>query len=154
LEHRTDPENAKRRYEFQRSKGIRVERTADGLFYPDDGFVDPTDLLKALRCACRADLRENDPVEEIDSSDHGAVVVAAGAWSDRVRVTYRGQEVRLPPVKPVRGHLIGFDLPRGSVPVMLRRGHDYVLQRSNGFTIAGSTEEDAGFDRAINDAIC
>ena len=37
---------------------------------------------------------------------------------------------------------------------MLRRGHTYVLQRSNGFTIAGSTEEDVGFDRTIDPEIC
>ena len=37
---------------------------------------------------------------------------------------------------------------------MVRRGHTYVLQRSNGFTIVGSNEEDAGFDREVNYAIC
>lgn len=37
---------------------------------------------------------------------------------------------------------------------MLRRGHCYVLQRSNGFTIVGSTEQDIGFDRTIDPAIC
>src|SRR5882724_473031 len=34
----TEPE---RRVAFQRSAGIRVEQRPDGLFYPDDGFVDP-----------------------------------------------------------------------------------------------------------------
>jgi glycine oxidase len=37
---------------------------------------------------------------------------------------------------------------------MLRRGHDYILQRSSGFTIAGSTEEHAGFDRTVDAEVC
>jgi glycine oxidase len=60
----------------------------------------------------------------------------------------------LPQVKPIKGHLIGFDLEPGALGPMLRREHSYVLQRSNGFLIAGSTEEDVGFDRSINSTIC
>src|SRR5216684_4394405 len=41
----SDPE---RRVPFQRSAGIRVEQMPEGLFYPDDGYVDPGDLLRAL----------------------------------------------------------------------------------------------------------
>ena len=37
---------------------------------------------------------------------------------------------------------------------MLRREHTYVLQRSSGFALAGSTEEDVGFDRSIDGAVC
>ena len=37
---------------------------------------------------------------------------------------------------------------------MRRHGHTYVLQRSNGFTIAGSSEEQIGFDRNVNQAVC
>jgi glycine oxidase len=152
--HFVERETAKGRAEFQRSKGIRVDVTDRGLFYPDDGFVDPADLLRALRCICRADLREGNGVSEIEGSGYSAVVIAAGAWSQNIRVTYRGVAVTLPEVKPIKGHLIGFQLDSGSLGPMLRRGHSYVLQRSNGFTIAGSTEEDVGFDRSVNERIC
>jgi glycine oxidase len=54
----------------------------------------------------------------------------------------------------VKGHLIGFDLAPGSLGPMLRRGHDYILQRSNGFTIAGSTEEHADFNRTVDAEVC
>ena len=40
----------------------------------------------------------------------------------------------------------------GSFPQIQRRGHFYILQRTNGFTIAGSTTEVAGFDRSIDSA--
>ena len=62
--------------------------------------------------------------------------------------------MQLPGVKPIKGHLIGFDLPPGALGAMRRRGHTYVLQRANGFAIAGSTEEELGFDRAVDSGIC
>ncbi len=148
---------ARDRAKFQSSAGIRVEVTPDGLFYPDDGFVNPVDLLRALRCACEkraVRIVENRKVEEIESSDYAAVVIAAGAWSGSIRVKYRNELVALPSTTPIKGHLLGFQLEPGALGPMRRRGHTYVLQRSNGFTIAGSNEQQAGFDHAIDSAIC
>jgi glycine oxidase len=152
-----EAEPARRRAEFQAQAGVRVEQTPDGLFYPSDAFVDPTDVLRALRRALEGrgvGIAENHPVPEIESTGHRAVVIAAGAWSAQIKVQHGGKPVPLPAVKPIKGHLIGFQLAPGILGPMLRRGHSYVLQRSNGFTIAGSTEEDVGFDRQINPAIC
>src|SRR5271166_4129041 len=42
----------------------------------------------------------------------------------------------------------------GTLGRMRRRGHAYVLQRSNGFAIAGSNEENAGFDRTVDANTC
>lgn len=125
--------------------------------FPGDGFVDPTHLLRALRAACLArgvQIVERAPVRRIDSAELGALVIAAGAWSNRIHVTCDSRPVDLPAVKPIKGHLIGFDLEPGALGSMLRRGHTYLLQRSNGFLIAGSTEEDAGFDRTVDAAVC
>ncbi len=155
--HFTDPDAARRRAELQSAAGIRVELRADGLFYPDDGYVDPTSMLRALRQTCDArgvEIVEHQAIPEIESTDFPAVVIAAGAWSSRIRVTHAGRAIDLPPVEPVKGHLIGFDLPPGSLGPMLRRGHDYILQRATGFTIAGSTEEHADFDRTVDAEVC
>ncbi len=151
------PDQARARAAFQSSRGIRVEIASDGLFYPEEGFVDPTDMLRALRHACEASgvmIAENHPVSEMESTTYDAVVIAAGAWSQQVRVAFNAKTIALPPVKPIKGHLVGFDLPPESLGPMLRRGHTYVLQRSSGFTVAGSNEEDVGFDRSVNAEIC
>jgi glycine oxidase len=148
---------ARRRAEFQRSMGVSVEVIEGGLRYPEDGLVDPGEVLRALRRACQARgvaIVENHRLAEIESGDHDALVIAAGAWSDQIRVTCQGRLVSLPAVKPVKGHLIGFDLAPGSLGPMLRRGHTYILQRASGFTVVGSTELQAGFDRTVNPAIC
>jgi glycine oxidase len=152
-----EPEAARRRAEFQTRAGVLVELTPNGLFYPQDAFVDPTHIVRALRVACPkrgVETIENHPIAEIQSERDRAVVIAAGAWSNQVRVLHRGQLIAMPPVRPIKGHLIGFQLPPGSLGPMLRRGHSYVLQRSNGFLVAGSNEEDIGFDREINTRIC
>jgi glycine oxidase len=152
-----DQEQAERRAAFQSAAGIRVEVNPGELFYPNDGFVDSTHLLRALLAACLARgvrITEKHALYTVESTDFTAFVVAAGAWSNQLQITHMGTRVDLPQVKPIKGHLIGFDLEPGSLGPMLRRGHEYVLQRSNGFVIAGSTEEDIGFDRRVDDAVC
>ena len=78
--------------------------------------------------------------------------MAAGAWASGIEVRSGGRLLDLPKAYPVKGHLLGYRLPPGSLVPILRRGHTYVLQRSNGFTIAGSNEERAGFDRTVDAA--
>jgi glycine oxidase len=41
-------------------------------------------------------------------------------------------------------------LEAGSLGPIIRQGETYILQRANGFTIAGSSVERAGFDRRID----
>jgi glycine oxidase len=152
-----EPSVASARAEFQSSIGIRVELTPEGLFYPEDGFVDPSDLLRALRRACErrgVQILENHIVPEIESADHSAVVIAAGAWSGQIRVRHQGQAVEIPETKPVKGHLISFEMEPGALGHMRRRGHTYVIQRSSGLMIAGSNEEEVGFDRAVDLETC
>ncbi|HLW75899.1 MAG TPA: FAD-dependent oxidoreductase [Bryobacteraceae bacterium] len=133
------------------------QKGGDAIHYPGDGFVDPTHLLRALRAVCLARavrIFEHQPVTAFDSDSTGALVIAAGAWSNQLEITHSGRRLDLPPVKPIKGHLIGFDFEPGTLGPMLRCGHSYVLQRSNGFLVAGSTEEDVGFDRTVDPEIC
>jgi glycine oxidase len=122
-------------------------------FHPEDGIVDPAALLRALRCACESRkvrlVRER--VTSVEPRDYAAVVIAAGAWSGHVQVK---PYVALPAVAPIKGHLIGFQMEPGALGAVRRQGETYVLQRSNGFLIAGSNEQDIGFDCTVDAAIC
>jgi glycine oxidase len=82
-----------------------------------------------------------------------AAVLAAGAWSGAIPVSGVGGRIEIPVSFPVRGHLLGYALEPGSVGPILRHGHTYVMQRSSGFTIAGTSSEQVGFDRALDPAI-
>jgi glycine oxidase ThiO len=147
----------------QSELGIRSEVTGEGLFYPDDAQVDPRDVMRALRCACEkrgVRIREQTRVlavrvtaERADVETSGGVlqgsaaVLAAGAWSGGIRVLGRNGRIEIPATFPVRGHLLGYALEPGSVGPMQRHGHTYLMQRSSGFTIAGTSSEQVGFNR-------
>ena len=135
--------------ELQAETGIDTDFR---MFYPDDGIVDPAALLRALHCACESRkvriMREH--VTSVEPRDYAGVVIAAGAWSGQVRVN----SMTLPAVTPIKGHLIGFQMGPGALGPVRRHGETYVLQRSSGFLIAGSNEQDVGFDRTVDAAIC
>lgn len=138
---------------------------AGALFYPQDALVDPRDIMTALRVACLAggvDVREGVRVRAIHPGtdtvrvetsegefEGWSAVLAAGAWSSEIHVP----DVDLPRAFPIRGHLVGYSLAPHSLGPILRHGHTYILQRTSGFTIAGTSSEEAGFDRGLNPAI-
>jgi glycine oxidase len=155
----SDQERAALRDRAQRqlSAGIACSETAEGVYYPNEGYVDPRQVLIALRTACNrrgVSIEDGQRISEIDGADFEALVIAAGAWSGDLAIAARGRQLPLPKTIPVKGHLIGFGLAAGSLPSMRRHGHTYLLQRANGFTIAGSNEERIGFDSRVDPKLC
>jgi glycine oxidase len=150
MEHNETPEA------LHRAAGIRVVRESAGLLYPDDAIVDPGALMLSLRRASQKQgvTRQQHHLAEIEASEHIAVVIAAGAWSSLMRVTYEGKPLQLAPSAPVKGHLIAFQMRPGLLGPFLRKGDTYVLQRADGLLIAGSTEEHVGFDTTVQTATC
>ena len=147
----------RQRARSQEANGISSSETADGIFYPNDGYVDSRHVLAALRSACaRRDVRieEGRTIRDMNADDFDAVVIAAGSWSGELEIRSGNARLDLPKTIPVKGHLLGYDMPPGSLPQIRRHGHSYLLQRANGFTIAGSNEERAGFDTTIDQAMC
>lgn len=145
------------RAQRQAAAGIESIEVDEGLLYPNAGYVDPRDVLRALRAACSArnvDIQDGRRAWEIAADPFDALVIAAGAWSGDLNVIHRGRTLPLPHTIPVKGHLIGYRLPPDSLPRIRRHGHTYLLQRATGFTIAGSTEERIGFDATVDPEIC
>ncbi len=137
--------------------------------YTAEAIVDPRSLMTALRAACLArgvSIEEGSRVRSIAagaacthvSLEHRAMdapfaVLAAGAWSGDIAVNIDNQPYAVPRSFPMKGHLLGYRLPAGSLAATVRYEHTYVLQRADGFTIAGSSTEDAGYDRTIDPKI-
>lgn len=148
IERTAEDERAK----AQAALGIRSERVNAGeVLYPDDAVVDPRDVVHALRVACErrgVSVHEYRRVEKIE----GPTVLAAGAWSSSL-VASLSTTVPVTASFPVRGHLISYQMAPDSVPMILRSGETYIVQRSSGLTIAGSSTERVGFDRTPNPAI-
>lgn len=157
------------RRDAQLALGIRSEIRDSALFYPDDALVDPRDVTRALGCACEKRgvrirlrtrvlaVRVTEAWAEAKTSGGvlmgSAAVLAAGAWSGAIPVFGPGGQIAIPATFPVRGHLLGYALEPGSVGPILRHGHTYVMQRSSGFTIAGTSSEQVGFNRELDPRI-
>jgi len=144
------------RCERQKLLGIRCEMRGNVAWYPGDGAVDPRTVFHALLGSCRrhgVEIVEHQRIELIDDSE-GPVVIAAGAWSGTIPVQSDGRRMKTPQTIPVKGHLIGYSLPPGSLPHILRSGHTYIVQRANGFTIVGSTSQQVGFHGAVDEELC
>lgn len=128
--------------------------------YESDAIVDPLSVNEALLKVCRqrgVEIHEHEPVKAVLGNGTGVqtpvaeyasdrVLIAAGAWSSTL---FPG----LPKVYPVRGHLLYFEMEPGILPTIVRSGHTYMLQRDAGGVIAGSSMEDAGYDRTVDPAV-
>lgn len=126
-------------------------------YYPGDGQVNPRDIMAALRVVLEshgAGIRENEPKRQVrtvnghldlDGQAFDAAVIAAGAWASEV-------DTGAPMIAsfPIRGHLTGYWLEPGLLGPLLRHAQTYLLQRSSGFLIAGTSEERAGYRRDID----
>jgi glycine oxidase len=70
------------------------------------------------------------------------VCLAAGAWSGGL-----ARRIGLSlPIKPIRGQIALLASPAPPIAHMLYEGEHYLVPRSDGRTLVGSTVEDAGFD--------
>ena len=130
--------------------------TADaGLLIHEQGYVRVEHLLVALRrSAARhgAVFREHQPVLQTSprpdhvvlttaagSVSYGAVIVAAGSWSDGVGPEHHG-------IRPVRGQLLRLQWKAEPLPHVMWTDHCYVVPWLDGTVLVGATVEEVGFD--------
>ncbi len=133
------------------------------LWLPDEGRLDTQKLAAALPAALEAAgaevrygarvlrvLEEGGAVcgVELEGGDTlraRRLVLAAGAWAARVEGLPRSL-----PVRPVRGQMLRYE--PGSAPplsrLVARPEGGYLVPRTDGTLLAGSTMEDVGFDPA------
>jgi glycine oxidase len=132
------------------------------LWLPDVAQVRNPRLIRALRGALgarRIGLMEGTRVLGLDVvagrvagvlTDQGrmacdACIVAAGAASARIP----GLEFLAERVFPVRGQMLLYKLPPGTLaPVVYEQGH-YLVPRMDGHLLVGSTLERVGFDKSV-----
>jgi glycine/D-amino acid oxidase-like deaminating enzyme len=134
--------------------------------YPGDALVNPREVMLALAAALQrskvsviqdcqvygARVTGRDVVLWTKEGVRcfGALVIAAGAWSNSLDI--QGVPA-IPSVEPVKGHLIGYQQPQDTCRTVLRRGPTYMLQRANGLLICGSSSERVGFNRKLDPEI-
>ncbi|MFM8634519.1 MAG: NAD(P)/FAD-dependent oxidoreductase [Planctomycetia bacterium] len=150
--------------------GLRgaVDRGAvvGGIFLPDETQIRPPRHLEALVRSCKGRGVEimfgataesiilgDDRIEGIAISREGGVrdtvhadayCLAAGAWSGALAEPL-GLRFE---TRPIRGQIALFRFPAPVLTRVVNSGLDYLLPRSDGRLLVGSTLEDVGFDRS------
>lgn len=147
-----DPDDARRK-EPSLSPELRGSLLLEEEAQVDNRLLGPA-LAEAARAA-GATIREGTAVREIlrngghakgvrtDEGDvvHAPlVVVSAGAWSGGLE----GLPRRLP-VRPVRGQMLSLGPPAGTLRTVVASSHTYLVPRSSGPVVVGSTMEEEGF---------
>ncbi|MBE3603528.1 glycine oxidase ThiO [bacterium] len=137
--------------------------TVHALHFPDNRRLDNRKLTQAYiaaAIAAGAEFRENSRVDAIATAggraigvvlddggriDADLVIIAAGSWSHEIR----GLEQDRVRLFPVRGQILCFEArPRLLGPALFSlRG--YLVPRRDGRILAGSTMEEAGFDKSV-----
>ncbi|MFM7059117.1 MAG: glycine oxidase ThiO [Planctomycetota bacterium] len=132
-----------------------------GVWLPEQAQVRNPWHLQALRAACEQlkveVLEQAGPVmlhprqEHVEAVTIGTerlsphkVCVAAGAWTASI---LQPLGISLP-IHPIRGQMIQLRSPRPLFSCMLESGRRYLVPRTDGLILAGSTEEHAGFEKA------
>lgn len=72
-------------------------------------------------------------------------IVAAGAWSREILDKY-ALKVN---IYPVRGQMLLFKVETGLLDTIVLQNGFYLIPRQDGYILAGSTTEDAGFDKNV-----
>lgn len=128
---------------------------------PEEATVDPRALTQAIFAAVQSAGTEIQTGAEVasvllqgdrctgviangDKISAGHVVIAAGAFTAAIDPLKR-----YAPTRPVRGQMIALR-PVEAPPCRVLRGeHGYLVPRLDGRIVAGSTLEDAGFDKRV-----
>lgn len=136
------------------------------LFLPTVAQVKPPHLLQALKaCLLKrgvtlVEQTQLEPLPACESIDvwrpstgaalrADAFVVTSGAWSfDLLKETSLKLDI-----KPMRGQILLYQLPVNSLPNIVYQDGFYLVQRRDGYLLAGSTLEDVGFDTGTTEAV-
>ncbi|MGA9511316.1 MAG: glycine oxidase ThiO [Candidatus Sulfotelmatobacter sp.] len=136
---------------------LAVEAMHPAFYHIKERSVDPRALTGAAVKAAKhreVDFSSGDPVTSVNQADdrvvsvtttkttfHAAKVVnCAGAWSGQIAP-------HAFPTRPVKGQMLCLIAPRMLLKHVIRTPKIYLIPRSDGRIIVGTTVEEAGFDK-------
>ncbi len=174
-----DVKELNERFEWQRRAGLAVERLSaedarraepfispdvrEALYFRNDWQVENRRLLLALKTYAERnhfDIRESTHVEAL-MVENGRVcgvetgrdiiradktIVATGAWTSLIKVGDADLPLR---IEPVRGQIITFQTAKRLFQRVIYSRRGYVVPRTDGRLLAGSTSENVGFDKNV-----
>lgn len=143
---------------------FEFEQIGDDLLLPNVAQVRNPRLLQALkqwlimRNVTLLERTQLAPIQETaaldtwktttgDALQADLFIVTSGAWSfELLKETAANIQI-----KPMRGQILLYQLPAQSLPHIVYQDGFYLVQRRDGFLLAGSTLEDVGFDISVTE---
>jgi len=174
----SDEQELRSRYNWQCAEGLEVEWLSGALAraiepslseqvrcalrFPNDLQVENRRLVQALLISNKkfgVQLIDHSAVESVQvvagkvqgvNTSQGligasSVVIAAGAWSSMIDPAKQIQ------VEPVRGQMLCFQAQPQIARHVIYSSQGYLIPRADGRLLAGSTTEEAGFDKSVTD---
>ncbi len=128
-------------------------------FLPDECQIRNPRYVKALGIACQqrgAHIHEEESAIEFFHATSGQpcvrtekgvyeasrICITSGAWTPLISSELKSQL----DIFPVRGQMVLFKLPKKAFPSVINEGHRYLVPRDDGYVLAGSCEEEVGYD--------
>ncbi|PKO46796.1 MAG: FAD-dependent oxidoreductase [Betaproteobacteria bacterium HGW-Betaproteobacteria-22] len=144
---------------------VPFEKTGDDLLLPQVAQIRNPRLLQALKqwlLSHKVTLLENTQLLPIantttlnqwkttrgETLEADLFIVTSGAWSYEL---LKETAVNLT-IKPMRGQILLYQIPVNTLPHIVYQDGFYLLQRRDGYLLAGSTLEDVGFDTSVTEA--
>ncbi len=139
--------------------------SSSALWLPDEGTVEPRALTSAVIAAARrrgVEIFPSCPITQVlqrnglcvgvvaggEDIFASCVVVAAGCYSSLI-TSDSASVVRFAPTRPVRGQMMALRAEGAGIRRVLRSERGYLVPRRDGRIVAGSTSEDAGFEKRV-----
>ena len=128
-------------------------------FFPDDCRLRNPRHIRALKVACEhlgVTILERTKVDQLNFGEHRIesaragndtfqaeqYCITSGAWASQLLSTI-GVETG---ILPVRGQMVLYKLDHPVFSMVINEGHRYLVPRDDGYVLAGSCEEEVGFD--------
>ena len=151
----------------EREKSFTPDARA-ALWLPEEATVEPRLLVNALLAAAQnrgVVIRADSPVASLicernrclgvvaggERIEAAHVVIAAGCFSGDI-ADGAGHLARLLPTRPVRGQMLALQHDGFRLSRVLRSERGYLVPRRDGRIVAGSTKEEAGFEKRVTAA--
>lgn len=147
---------------IERDPILSAETVRGGIFFPEDGIVDPRQYTRVLALAAAklgatfqfgqpvmGFLREGDRVIGVQTPDEeiyaDATVIATGAWSEQI-----GERLGISlPMQPSRGQIVKLQATPPMLNHTLHCWDFYITARPDGTMLLGSTVEFVGFEKRV-----
>ena len=135
-------------------------------YLPDECQIRNPRHLQALSAACKlrgVEFQEHVAIECIEPTPDGCVeavahnrffmasraCICSGAWSRLIL-----DQMRVPTgIMPIRGQMVLYNTQKTLLQHVVNEGHRYLVARDDGRLLAGSCEEEVGFEVATTDSM-